>query len=179
MKIGKILWGWIEAIVRFFLIKIFRLKLNEDQIQAFLQFVKFGMVGATSTVISYLIYVSSLFLLQLMGCSPRYDYLLAQVASFVLSVLWSFFWNSRFVFTKAENETRNIWKALAKCYASYAFTGLFLNSVLSFLWVDVIGISKLIAPLINLVVNIPINFFMNKLWAFRSEKREVSNEKLS
>ena len=172
MNILKTLWKWIEAIVRFFLLKVFRLKLSEDQIQAFLQFVKFGLIGVTSTVISYVLYLVSLLALQKV-CSPKYDYLIAQIIAFVLSVLWSYFWNNRLVFKKDENETRSFWKSLLKCYASYAFTGLFLNTILSYLWVDVIGISKLIAPIINLLVSVPINFFMNKLWAFKTDKKKV------
>ncbi len=171
MSFAARVWHLLEAIVRFFLLKVFRLKLNEGQIQAFMQFVKFGLVGLTSTIVSYLIYLGSLLLLQHAKLFPRFDYLIAQFIAFVLSVLWSFFWNSRFVFKKEEDETRCVWKALGKSYASYAFTGLFLNTVLSLLWVDVLGISKLIAPIINLLVSVPINFFMNKFWAFRAEKR--------
>ena len=61
---------------------------------------------------------------------------------------------------------RNIWKALLKTYISYGFTGLILNNILSVLWVSVFHISKMIAPIINLIVGIPINFFLNKIWAF-------------
>ena len=56
--------------------------------------------------------------------------------------------------------------ALFKTYVSYGFTGLILNNILSVLWVSVLHISKMLAPIINLVISIPINFFMNKLWAF-------------
>ena len=176
MNIAKTFWNIIETITRFFLLKVFRLKLNEEQIQGFLQFVKFGLVGVTSTVFSYVTYLVSLLLFQKAHFFPKYDYLVAQFVAFVLSVLWSYFWNSRLVFKKEENEHRSIWRTLAKTYASYAFTGLFLNTVLSYLWVDVIGISKLIAPIINLTVSVPINFFMNKLWAFRSKKTVEPSE---
>ena len=36
-----------------------------------------------------------------------------------------------------------------------------------------VWISKYLAPLINLVVSIPVNFLMNKLWAFKGEKTEA------
>ena len=90
----------------------------------------------------------------------------------MISVAWSFYWNNKYVFKEEEGEKRNIFLALLKTYASYAFTGLFLNSVLSYLWVDVLHWSKLIAPIINLLVSVPVNFFMNKLWAFRTKKKE-------
>ena len=52
---------------------------------------------------------------------------------------------------------------------SYAFTGLFLNSVLSILWVEIVGLPKLIAPIINLLVSVPINFLLNKFWTFKQK----------
>ena len=88
-----------------------------------------------------------------------------------LIVLWSFYWNNKFVFEKADNEERNIVHALIKTYISYAFTGLFLNSILSLLWVEVLGIPKIIAPIINLLVSVPLNFIMNKFWAFRKSEK--------
>lgn len=95
-----------------------------------------------------------------------FDYIIANVVSWVLSVLWSFYWNNKFVFKKEEGEHRNIWAALFKTYVSYGFTGLILNNVLSVIWVSVLHVSKMIAPIINLIINIPINFFLNKIWAF-------------
>ena len=32
------------------------------------------------------------------------------------------------------------------------------------------GNSKFIAPLINLIISVPVNFIMNKMWAFKTEK---------
>ena len=96
---------------------------------------------------------------------PKTDYLVAQFFGFVLSVLWSFYWNRRFVFKEGAEKVS--WPvALLKTYASYAFTGILLNSILSFLWVEYLHIPKLIAPVINLLVSVPLNFILNKFWAF-------------
>lgn len=156
----------METVMRFFLEKIFRLKLSQDKYDALIQFVKFGIVGLSNTVVSYVIYVVSLLLLQKAGLLPQIDYLVAQFIGFVLSVLWSFYWNNKFVFQDSEGK-RNLWQALLKTYMSYAFTGLFLNSILSLLWVEVFQWSKMIAPMINLLVSVPLNFIMNKFWAFK------------
>ena len=93
----------------------------------------------------------------------------ANTVAFILSVLWSFMLNSIFVFKKEEGEKRNPWKTLLKTYIAYGFTGIVLNNILSFIWINIFGISKYIAPLINLIISIPVNFFMNKLWAFKGE----------
>ena len=160
------LWEIIEKMIDFILCKLLRLKINETQWVALMQFVKFGIVGLSNTVISYVIYVVTLILFQKNNLIPSVDYLAAQVIAFILSVLWSFYWNNKFVFKKEEGEHRNIWAALFKTYVSYGFTGLILNNVLSVIWVSVLHVSKMIAPIINLIINIPINFFLNKIWAF-------------
>lgn len=165
------LWKFIEKIIDFILCRLLRLKINETQWEALMQFVKFGIVGLSNTVISYVIYVGTLILFQKNNLIPSVDYLVAQVIAFILSVLWSFYWNNKFVFEKADNEERNIVHALIKTYISYAFTGLFLNSILSLLWVEVFGIPKIIAPIINLLVSVPLNFIMNKFWAFRKTEK--------
>ena len=51
--------------------------------------------------------------------------------------------------------------------------GKYLSNILSYVWIRVFGISRYLAPLINLVVSIPVNFLMNKLWAFKGEKTEA------
>ena len=98
---------------------------------------------------------------------PHADYLAAQGVAFVLSVLWSFYWNQKTVFVLKEGQQRSMWKALLKTYVSYSFTGLFLCTALLVLWVQVLHISEFVAPLINLVVSVPVNFLINKFWAFK------------
>ena len=164
---GKTIYGFIEKIYMFFvelLFKIIKKDLTDKKRQTFKEFLQFGLVGVSNTIISYLLYVVTLLLVSKSGV--KFDYIIANIVSWLLSVLWSFYWNNKFVFKKEEGEKRNIWSALFKTYVSYGFTGLILNNILSVLWVSVLHISKMLAPIINLVISIPINFFMNKLWAF-------------
>lgn len=164
---GKTIYGFIEKIYMFFvelLFKIIKKDLTDKKRQTFKEFLQFGLVGVSNTIISYLLYVVTLLLVSKSGI--KFDYIIANIVSWLLSVLWSFYWNNKFVFKKEEGEKRNIWAALFKTYVSYGFTGLILNNILSVLWVSVLHISKMLAPIINLVISIPINFFMNKLWAF-------------
>ena len=164
---GKTIYGFIEKIYMFFvelLFKIIKKDLTDKKRQTFKEFLQFGLVGVSNTIISDLLYVVTLLLVSKSGV--KFDYIIANIVSWLLSVLWSFYWNNKFVFKKEEGEKRNIWAALFKTYVSYGFTGLILNNILSVLWVSVLHISKMLAPIINLVISIPINFFMNKLWAF-------------
>lgn len=169
---GKWIWRLIEKIAYEILNFVFKLchkELTGEVFAGFMQFVKFGIVGVSNTVISYILYVVSLLTFQKMGILKSTDYLVAQVIAFVLSVLWSFFWNNKIVFTVEEGQSRCLWKALLKTYVSYSFTGLFLNSILLILWVKYLGISEFVAPIINLLISVPLNFIINKFWAFRSD----------
>lgn len=172
-KIGSCLWKLIEKIVVGCLRLLYTAlhkELTEDAIDGFMQFVKFGLVGVSNTVVNYVIYAGALLFLQKNHLWKAYDYLIATGIGFVLSVLWSFFWNNKFVFTVGEGENRFVLKALLKTYVSYSFTGLFLNSFLMVLWVKMLGISEFVAPIINLLVSVPLNFLINKFWAFKSER---------
>ena len=169
-NIGKQLWKIIETIAHAVLAFCFRLihkELTDDAFAAFMQFVKFGMVGVSNTIISYVLYAASLIIFKRLAILPRTNYLAAQVISFVLSVAWSFYWNNKLVFVVEEGKERSVWKTLLKTYVSYSFTGLFLNTILLVVWVDCLHFSEFLAPIINLLVNVPINFLINKFWAFR------------
>lgn len=74
------------------------------------------------------------------------------------------------VFRLEDGQKRSVWKALIKTYISYSFTGLFLNNVLLILWVQIFHISELIAPVINLLISVPVNFLINKFWAFKKQR---------
>lgn len=169
-KTCAFLWKIIEKITVFcleILFKIIHKELTDNLKDGFLQFVKFGLVGVTNTVVSYLINI--LILLILRPYNFKWDFVAANTVAFLLSVLWSYMLNSIFVFKKDDGETRNPWKTLLKTYVAYGFTGIILNNILSFVWINLFGVSKYIAPLINLIISIPVNFFMNKLWAFKTE----------
>lgn len=171
MNIGMKMWEIIRSIcyvIVQLLFKMCRRELTEEAFEDFMQFVKFGIVGVSNTFISYFLYAGSLIGLNKVGGDGKFHYLLAQVIAFLLSVLWSFYWNNKFVFIVEEGKERNILKSLIKTYISYSFTGLFLSSVLLFLWVDICGISAFIAPIINLFVSVPVNFIINKVWAFKT-----------
>ncbi len=82
------------------------------------QFVKFGVVGLSNTLISYITYIVCLTLLS-STITLESDYLVAQILQFLISVLWSYTWNRNFVFkSKDTSYSEGLWKA----YVSYGFT---------------------------------------------------------
>ena len=147
-------------------IKILHIKSLQKNWEGFMQFVKFGVIGVSNTLLSYVLNVGTLLLLRPYGVA--WDYIAGNLVGFFLSVLWSFYWNNKYVFTVEEGQQRKVLPALLKTYVSYGFTGIILNNILSWLWITQFGISKMIAPMINLIISVPVNFVMNKLWAFKS-----------
>lgn len=169
---GSKIWALIEKCAYIILNGVFGIlkkELSESAFLAIMQFIKFGVVGISNTFISYILYVIALLGFQKLGILLNTDYLIAQVVAFVISVLWSFYWNNKMVFVVENGKERSIWKALLKTYISYSFTGLFLNSILLLLWVQVLHISEFLAPIINLLISVPLNFIINKFWAFNGQ----------
>ena len=161
-------WQSLESWMYKMATTLLRREVAEDAWQKWMQFVKFCVVGLSNTLLGYVIYAISLKLLRAAGAFPKGDYLVAQGIMFVLSVAWSFYWNNKYVFRQEEGGHRNLLAALLKTYASYALTGLVLSELLLMLWVGKLGINAYIAPILNLLVTVPLNFVLQKIWAFKS-----------
>ncbi len=139
---------------------------SADFWRVFRQFLGFGIVGVSNTLLSLFVY----YIFKWLGV----HYLLANIAGVVVGILNSFFWNSRFIFkTKSENSTqkKTIFAKTATFYrmcVSYGLTAL-LSTLLLYVWVQLLGISDNIAPIINLCITVPLNFLLNKLWVFKDK----------
>ncbi|MCM1118684.1 MAG: GtrA family protein [bacterium] len=160
----------MNNLIRKMLLKIAKIlgkDISEQTIASLTQFVMFGIVGVTNTIISYVLNILVLAMLQ--PFEFAWDYVAGNIVAFILSVLWSFYWNNRVVFIQKEGQHRSLWKALLKAYAAYGFTGIVLNNIMSWMWITVFSISKFIAPLINLLISVPLNFVINKLWTFKAD----------
>ncbi|MBP5191301.1 MAG: GtrA family protein [Opitutales bacterium] len=131
-----------------------------------LQFVRFSIIGSTTTLFSYTLYL--LFLYWIRACYPfPLDYIVASILTFFLVMSWSFYWNLRLVFTQAKTKSYARWKSFGKTCLVYIFTGFVLTNLFLFLWVQIIGISEYLAPFLNLMITVPLNFIFNKHWAYR------------
>ena len=122
--------------------------------KSIVQFIKFGIVGVSNTIIALVVYYLILWL--------GVPYLIANTISWIVSVFNAFYWNNRYVFI---NNTP--WsKALVKTYISYG-ASFVVGSILLIIFVEVCNMSDKIAPLLTLVLTIPMNFIMNKYWTFK------------
>ncbi len=155
------------------------------------QFLSFIVFGSINSVVYYLSYSLFVFL--------GMHYIPANAIGFVLSVISSFLLNSRLVFKEdTEKQKRVWWRVLLKVFMTNAFTGLILTSLLLKLWLDILNLAKAmepasltlsqsgidisarelaeyIAPVINMLITTPMNFFINKFWTYRQKRRQEEN----
>jgi len=124
-----------------------------------IQFIKFGIVGVSNTLVGLGVYYIFIWF------NPAL-YQAGNVTGWILGVLNSVYWNRKMVFKDSDEK---FIKILGKSYLAYGGSFL-LTVVLLHILVELIGISPVIAPLLCLLVTIPINFLANKFWTFRSKK---------
>lgn len=124
------------------------------------QVIKFGIVGCSNTVIALGVYW--------ILCHLGIHYAVSFAAGEVISILNAYFWSNLFVFQKKEGERRNHAKSVVKVFTIYISTFLLAEALL-YVQVDDLGWDENLAPVLNLLVTIPINFLLNKFWAFKKE----------
>lgn len=132
---------------------------KEERKALILQFIKFGLVGVSNTLVSWICYYVILWM------DDRL-YLLGSAVGTVVSIANAFFWNDRYVFKGTDNDWKSRLKRLGKTYVSYGGTSL-LGMLLLWIEVRLLGVSKVLAPIVNLLITIPLNFLINKFWTFR------------
>ncbi|MFH0874122.1 MAG: GtrA family protein [Candidatus Komeilibacteria bacterium] len=121
------------------------------------QLTKFALIGVSSFIVDMLVYVV---LTRLTGLY----YLLANILSFLISAAWSFYWNKRWTFRTAVSQPlgQQYFKFL-----SVNIVGLFLTSVLLFIFVSGWSWNDLLAKFIIAIIVMLWNFSLNKIWTFR------------
>lgn len=100
----------------------------------------------------------------------QYNYLFANVVSWVFAVLFAFFTNKLFVFNS------RTWKAsvVMKEFSSFItarLVSLGIDTLLMFVFVDLMHMGKTLAKLIVQVVVVILNYVFSKLFIFRNKKK--------
>jgi putative flippase GtrA len=128
-----------------------------------IQFIKFGIIGFLNTIIGYIIY--SLFVYF------GFHYLVGSIVAFVVGVGCAFFLNNKIVFKK-NGEHRNIVTAVIRYFILYGITGIIMQNILLYIFIDGLALSKFIAPVFCLFFTVPSNFLLSKFWVFKIYKQE-------
>lgn len=112
------------------------------------EFMRFLIVGGANTLITYAIYL--LFL-------PIFNYNIAYGTSYVSGIVISFILNAKFVF----NTNLTFGKAIK--YPLVYVVQYIINVILLNVFIESLNINDKLAPLIVIIISIPITFVLSKL----------------
>jgi len=124
--------------------------------------IKYALVGVFDTIILYIVYWVALML----GA----HYLAGSLIGFFVSTASAYFLNTKYVFTREGEKPKYSIVTLFRTFIAYALTGIVLNNLFLSMWIEIFRVSQFIAPLLNTILNVPINYLLNKFWAFRARK---------
>lgn len=129
------------------------IKFVKKNIVKYEKFIKFSMVGFGNLFVSLVTYYILV--------SFSINYQIANIGGFITGSINGYIWNKLWVFKEKKQNINSI----IKFYATYLSTWL-LSALLLYIWVEKMGISDKIAPVINVFITTPINYFLNKYWVF-------------
>lgn len=121
-----------------------------------IKFLKFGIVGFINTMTSTMIYWLLI--------TIKLNYILSTTIAYFIASIIGYILNKNKVF-KTKNRS-----SVIKYYIVY-ISSYFLNIGCMYLWVDVLHISKYIAPILTLFVTVPYNFILSNFWVFKKDKK--------
>jgi putative flippase GtrA len=120
-----------------------------------LQFVKFGIVGVSNTLISFAVYT-----LLLKGFGVWY--VAASGIGFAVGAVNGFLWNRAWTFRGHVGDalTPVRWFVVQSC-------GLLLDLGLVYVFVDGVGLDELVGQAMTTAIVTVLTFFVNRAWTFR------------
>ena len=125
------------------------------------QIIGFGFVGVINNIISLAVYYI------IIACNRDW-YLAGNVLGFLISTLNAWMMNSRFVF-RAGRKPESRRAAFFRTYIAYIIS-LGMSTGLLYIFVQRLNIDTRLAPVGCLMVTIPFNFLMNKLWVYKGRE---------
>jgi putative flippase GtrA len=121
-----------------------------------IQLAKFGIVGLSGYVVNLVVYA---LLLKQAG----FHYLLAATVSFLVAATNNYIWNRLWTFRHQRGHVAyQGLRFLVVAVLAYGANLLVLTGL-----VEVVGVDKIAAQAIAIVLVTPLNFIGNKLWSFR------------
>lgn len=132
------------------------IRLIKNNIKKYHNFLKFAIVGFGNLFVSLLTYYLLVYF--------SVNYQIANIAGFIIGSINGYIWNKIWVF-KSYNRSL---VSIIKFYLTYLSTWL-LSAILLYIWIEMMKISDIIAPIINVFITTPINYFMNKYWVFKDK----------
>lgn len=124
--------------------------------QSYWQFIKYGIIGLSSNVFLYLVYL----LITKLGVEPK----IAMSILYMVGVLQTFFFNKKWTFRhKGDNRTTLIRYSIAY------LLGYLVNLFVLVIFVDIFSYPHEIVQAIMIFVLAVMLFLLQKFWVFKTE----------
>lgn len=116
---------------------------------------KFVCVGILNTLLNWIIFI-------FLNDKGVY-YIISNIIAYTIATVHSYLWNYMWVFKyKGSNQ-----KETASKFVILNLMGLSINTLIMFILVDKINISKIVAIIITTAIVMVFNYILNKIWVFR------------
>ncbi len=165
---------------------IIRKIIDNPKFSPLIQFIKFGFVGVSNTLISYGIEMLCFYVLfantsfeSVLNFLKSFNIFIkpeticitfTTAIAFIVSVTNSYILNNRFVFFNGEKKFSQHLLSYFKTICCYGVTGLVLSPIIK-IFLKNNGVPYYLAAVVSLAFTIPLNFVLNKFWAFKNEPR--------
>lgn len=126
------------------------------------QFLKFSVVGVISTLLDYGVFA-------LLSSLIHVPYLLANILSFSLAVMNSYYLNRRWTYRSQHPN----WKGEGLKYLIVYIIGLGISEFILFVLVDRWQIHQLLAKAVSVCLVIFWNYSGTRFWAFRHQRLDL------
>ena len=120
-----------------------------------LQITRFVFVGGVNAVLSYSIFLLSVYFFNL-------HYAFALVIGYIFGIINSYVLNSRFTFNAKRQHTETFGK-----FVMVYIMIFFLNYILLYIFIDYILWNPAISQIVALSITVPTTFISHKYWSFR------------
>ena len=100
---------------------------------------------------------------------------IANILSWIICVIFTYFTNRTFVFQSKVRGIKNIFKEFKDFVTARLLTLVMENAIL-FVMIDLLTINNMISKLFGQFVVIVSNYFLSKLWIFKKEKAKKQDK---
>ena len=136
------------------ILNLLHIKVSERIEKLLCQIFKFVIVGATATMIDWIIYY---ILYKFITINP----LIANIISFSISTLYNYYASVKWVFDVNENKSK---KAMFFEFILFSLIGLLVTEILLWLFIIKISLNKMLSKIISTIIVMIFNFITRKIF---------------
>ena len=129
------------------------------------QFLSFCLVGGLNTLVSLIVFTILVFITGVSNTESGIFAIILNIISDVAGGVNSYLWNRFWVFKKSKTSTKESLPKFILTFCVYVAISSLLFSL--FQWL--LPVNEIIIKIIVLPITTIVNFFMNKLWAFKGK----------